>query len=258
MKPHYRYLPQRLKPMIWLSLGSLSWAIAAAPALAQGADMATGGFNPQAWLLSALGWIDGLGIVGGLAFMAVYIVATVAFLPGSILTLGAGIVFGVALGSVYVFVGATTGAIAAFLVGRYLARGWVSQKIEGNPNFSAIDHAVAHEGFKIVLLTRLSPVFPFNLLNYAFGITGVSLRDYALGSVGMIPGTIMYVYIGSLAGDLARLGAAGPQTANPLVQWTIRIVGLVATVAVTVYVTRLARQALAKQVGEGEMGEVKR
>ncbi len=258
MKPHYRYLPQRLKPMTWLSLGSLSWAIAAAPVLAQGADMATSGSNPQAWLLSALEWIDSLGIVGGLAFMAVYIVATVAFLPGSILPLGAGVVFGVALGSAYVFVGATAGAIAAFLVGRYLARGWVNQKIEGNPNFSAIDNAVADEGLKIVLLTRLSPVFPFNLLNYAFGITGVSLKDYALGSVGMIPGTIMYVYIGSLAGDLARLGAAGTQTANPLVQWTIRIVGLVATVAVTVYVTRLARQALAKQVGEGEMGEVKR
>lgn len=214
-----------------------------APALAQSG----GGFSPQDWLLSALGWIDSLGVVGGLAFIVIYIVATVAFLPGSILTLGAGVVFGVGLGSVYVFVGATLGAIAAFLVGRYLARDWVSRKIEGNTSFSAIDQAVAKEGFKIVLLTRLSPVFPFNLLNYAFGLTGVSLRNYALGSVGMIPGTIMYVYIGSLAGDLARLGTESP-SANPAAQWAIRIIGFVATVAVTVYVTRVARQALDAKV----------
>jgi uncharacterized membrane protein YdjX (TVP38/TMEM64 family) len=205
------------------------------------------GFAPQAWLLSALQWIDGLGWVGGLAFIAIYIVATVAFLPGSILTLGAGVVFGVVMGSVYVLVGATLGAIAAFLVGRYLARGWVSRKIAGNSNFAAIDKAVAQAGFKIVLLTRLSPVFPFNLLNYAFGITGVGLKDYALGSIGMIPGTIMYVYIGSLAGDLARIGTES-QTANPVAQWTIRIIGFVATVAVTIYVTRVARQALAQKV----------
>ncbi|MFH7241698.1 MAG: TVP38/TMEM64 family protein [Spirulina sp.] len=229
--------------MVWLGLSSMAWMLTMAPALAQGG----GGFSPQDWLLSALGWIDGLGVVGGLAFIAIYIVATVAFLPGSILTLGAGVVFGVGLGSIYVFVGATLGAIAAFLVGRYLARDWVSRKIEGNASFSAIDQAVAEEGFKIVLLTRLSPVFPFNLLNYAFGLTGVSLRNYALGSVGMIPGTILYVYIGSLAGDLARLGTESPST-NPAAQWAIRIIGFAATVAVTVYVTRVARQALDAKV----------
>ncbi|MGF1566533.1 MAG: VTT domain-containing protein [Nodosilinea sp.] len=110
-----------------------------------------------------------------------------------------------------------------------------------------IDQAVAREGFKIVLLTRLSPVFPFNLLNYAFGITGVGLKDYALGSIGMIPGTVMYVYIGSLAGELARIGTES-QAANPFAQWAIRIIGFVATVAVTVYVTRVAQQALAQKV----------
>ncbi len=239
----HRRLKRLFKLLPWLSLSLIAGLLTAAPALAQ----AGGGFNPQAWLLSALQWIDGLGFAGGLAFMAIYIVATVAFLPGSILTLGAGVIFGIAMGSVYVFVGATLGAIAAFLVGRYLARGWVSQKIAGNQSFNAIDQAVAEEGFKIVLLTRLSPVFPFNLLNYAFGITGVRLKDYALGSIGMIPGTIMYVYIGSLAGDLARIGSES-QAANPAAQWTIRILGLIATVAVTVYVTRVARQALAQKV----------
>jgi uncharacterized membrane protein YdjX (TVP38/TMEM64 family) len=206
-------------------------------------------FNPQELLRDALKWIESLGYVGGIAFMGIYIIATVAFLPGSILTLGAGVVFGVFFGAIYVFIGATLGAIAAFLVGRYMARGWVSQKIADNQKFAAIDRAVAHEGFKIVLLTRLSPIFPFNLLNYAFGVTGVALKDYALASIGMLPGTIMYVYIGSLAGDLARIGGES-QPSNPTIQWIIRIVGFIATVAVTVYVTRIARKALAERVDD--------
>ncbi|MBV5261444.1 TVP38/TMEM64 family protein [Synechococcus moorigangaii CMS01] len=206
-----------------------------------------GGFDPQTWLIQGLQWINSLGALGAIAFMALYIVATVAFLPGSILTLGAGVVFGVVFGAIYVFIGATLGAIAAFLIGRYAARRWVSAKIADKKKFQAIDAAVGREGFKIVLLTRLSPVFPFNLLNYAYGVTGVSLKDYASASVGMIPGTILYVYIGSLAGSLATLGTAEPSV-NPLAQWSIRILGFVATVAVTVYVTKIARQALKESI----------
>jgi uncharacterized membrane protein YdjX (TVP38/TMEM64 family) len=218
-----------------------------APALAQGVASAQD-FNPQTLLREALQWVNSLGSVGAIAFIGIYILATVAFLPGSILTLGAGVVFGVVAGSVYVFVGATLGAAAAFLVGRYLARNWVAQKIAGNDKFRAIDEAVGREGFKIVLLTRLSPVFPFNLLNYAYGLTGVSLKDYVLGSVGMIPGTLMYVYIGSLAGSIATIGTDSQPT-NPTIQWAIRIVGLIATVAVTLYVTRVARKALQGSTG---------
>lgn len=205
-------------------------------------------FNPQAILRDALQWIDSLGSTGAIAFIGLYIIATVAFLPGSILTLGAGVVFGVVWGSVYVFIGATLGATAAFIVGRYLARGWVANKIAGNKKFAAIDQAVGKQGLKIVLLTRLSPIFPFNLLNYAFGITGVSLKDFFIGSLGMIPGTIMYVYIGSLAGNLARIGTEAQPT-NPTLQWGIRIVGFIATVAVTVFVTRVAQKALDEAVG---------
>nr|WP_228055174.1 TVP38/TMEM64 family protein [Gloeocapsopsis crepidinum] len=221
--------------------------VAADPAFAQDANGVA--FNPQGWLRNALQWIDSLGTVGAIAFILLYIVATIAFLPGSILTLGAGVVFGVFLGSFYVFIGATLGATAAFLVGRYLARGWVAKKIAGNKKFRAIDQAVGREGLKIVLLTRLSPIFPFNLLNYAYGVTGVSLKDYFIGSVGMIPGTIMYVYIGSLAGSIATIGTEA-QPDNPVVQWTIRILGFIATVAVTLYVTKLARKALEEQVLE--------
>jgi uncharacterized membrane protein YdjX (TVP38/TMEM64 family) len=240
---------------VMLSLGFILVLMIDSSAMAQATvPQIAAGFNPQELLRDALEWVNALGAVGAIAFIALYLLATVAFFPGSILTLGAGVVFGVGLGSLYVFIGATLGATAAFLVGRYLARGWVSQKIAGNRKFRAIDEAVGREGFKIVLLTRLSPVFPFNLLNYAYGVTGVSLKDYVLASIGMIPGTIMYVYIGSLAGSIATLGT-GAQPTNPGVQWAIRILGFIATVAVTVYVTRVARKALADAVPDSE-GEI--
>ncbi|MEM6614837.1 MAG: TVP38/TMEM64 family protein [Cyanobacteria bacterium P01_C01_bin.72] len=227
----------------------LGITLVAAPAQAQEA-VASSGFNPQEILRNALQWVDNLGAIAPIAFMLIYVVATVAFLPGSVLTLGAGVLFGVVQGSIYVFFGATLGATLAFLVGRYLARGWISKKIAGNEKFSAIDRAVGKEGFKIVALTRLSPVFPFNLLNYGLGVTGVSLKDYVLASIGMIPGTVMYVYIGSLAGSIATIG--GETNANPVAQWAIRIIGFIATVAVTLYVTKIARKALDESIDTTE------
>jgi uncharacterized membrane protein YdjX (TVP38/TMEM64 family) len=208
-------------------------------------------------LQNALLQVRSLGAIGSIAFIGIYILATVLFLPGSILTLGGGALFGVILGSVYVFIGALIGSTLAFLIGRYLARNWIAQKIAENPKFKAVDEAIAREGFKIVLLTRLSPIFPFNLLNYALGITQVSLKDYLLGAIGMIPGTITYVYIGSLAGNLATLG--GNQPANPqsqTAQWVIRVIGFIATIAVTVYVTRIARNALDQSITSEEAPNV--
>jgi uncharacterized membrane protein YdjX (TVP38/TMEM64 family) len=232
--------------LLLVLLVSLGLVIPVMPAFAQSSSIEVG-LNPQLLLKNLLVWIESLGSIGAIAFIGIYIVATVAFLPAFILTLGAGVLFDVWLGSIYVFVGATLGSIAAFLVGRYLARNWVAKKIAGNDKFRAIDRAVGKEGLKIVLLTRLSPAFPFNLLNYAFGVTGVSVQDYVIGSIGMIPGTIMFVYIGSLAGSLALIGTDAQPT-NPALQWTIRIIGFVATVAVTVYITRLAKQALSESV----------
>ncbi|MBW8016504.1 MAG: TVP38/TMEM64 family protein [Planctomycetes bacterium] len=194
-----------------------------------------------------LQWISELGVVAPVIFVAIYILACVLLLPGSILTLGAGVVFGVVKGSIVVSIGSTLGAGCAFLVGRYLARGWVSGKIAGNEKFKAIDDAVASQGWKIVLLTRLSPVFPFNLLNYAFGLTKVSLKQYFVASwLGMIPGTVMYVYIGSLAGDLASLGTT--ERTRSIGEWILYGVGLLATVVVTVFVTRMAKKALAAHI----------
>ncbi|BCR05711.1 hypothetical protein DESUT3_27800 [Desulfuromonas versatilis] len=204
-------------------------------------------FQVQELLKTALDWIAGLGAWGYLIFLLIYVLACVAFIPGAILTLGAGAIYGVVQGSILVSCSATLGATAAFLVGRYFARDLVARRIEGNPRFKAIDDAVGREGWKIVGLTRLSPVFPFNLLNYAYGLTKVSLRDYFFASwIGMIPGTIMYVYIGSLAGSLARLGAEG--RARTPGEWALYLVGLVATVVVTIFVTRIAKKALEQKV----------
>ena len=138
-----------------------------------------------------------------------YVAATVFFLPGSILTLGAGVVFGLARGVGHRVDQRHPRRHRRVPRGALLARDWVAAKIEGNPKFKAIDEAVAREGWKIVALLRLSPVVPFNLLNYAFGLTRVSLRDYVIASwIGMMPGTLMYVYLGSVAGDLAGAGGA--------------------------------------------------
>lgn len=203
-------------------------------------------FDLQQVLRTAMAWISGLGAWGALIFIIIYILACVFFLPGSILTLGAGVVFGLIEGTVLVSISSTFGATAAFIVGRYFARDWVARRIESNPRFKTIDDAVAKEGWKIVGLTRLSPVFPFNLLNYAYGLTKVSLRDYFFASwIGMLPGTIMYVYIGSLAGDLARLSTGG--RTRTTAEWALYIIGFMATIMVTVYVTRIARSALNKK-----------
>ncbi len=206
-------------------------------------------FNLQQAFRDALAWIDAAGPIGPLVFFGLYIAACVFMLPGSILTLGAGAVFGIVNGTLLVSLSSTAGATAAFLVGRYLAREMVARRVAENPTFRALDEAVASEGWKIVGLTRLSPVFPFNLLNYAFGLTRVSLREYVLASwIGMIPGTVMYVYLGSLAGSLAELGAKEGGRVRTPTEWALYGVGLIATVAVTVVITRIARIALGRRM----------
>jgi uncharacterized membrane protein YdjX (TVP38/TMEM64 family) len=191
-------------------------------------------------------WVDGLGAAAGAVFVVGYALAAVALLPGSVLTLAAGAIFGLWRGTLYTFVGATLGACLAFLIARYLARRAVERRLQANPRFAAIDRAVGREGGKIVLLLRLSPVFPYNLLNYALGLTRVRFRDYALASLGMLPGTLLYVYYGKVIGDVAAL-AAGVEVEKGAAGWLTLGVGLLATVAVTAYVTRIARRALAAQ-----------
>ncbi len=194
-------------------------------------------------------WVDGLGLWGPLVFVLGYAVATVAFIPGSLLTLAGGAIFGLAEGTALVFVGASLGATAAFLASRYWVRGAIERRVAAEPRFAAIDRAVGREGFKIVLLLRLTPVVPFVLLNYALGLTRVKLRDYVLAFGGMLPATLLYVYYGKVVGDLAQI-AAGGNDERGVGTYVFTGIGLVATIAVIAVVTRIARRALREEVGE--------
>ncbi len=188
-------------------------------------------------------WVDGLGAVGPIVFMAGYAAATVAFVPGAVLSLAAGATFGLGPGVLYVMLGATTGASLAFLLARYVAREAIEQRIQGSARFAAVDRAIGREGFKIVMLLRLSPVFPFNLLNYSLGLTKVRFADYVAASIGMLPGSLLYTYSGVVVGDVIRLAGGAAPERGP-VYYTVVVLGLAATVAVTALVTRTARRAL--------------
>ena len=194
-------------------------------------------------------WVDGLGALGPIVFVLGYAVAVVAFIPGSVLTLAAGAIFGLVEGTLYVFLAATLGSAACFLIARHGARQAIEKRIDGDPRFAAIDRAVGEQGKKIVFLLRLSPAFPFNLLNYGLGLTKVKLTDYLIASFGMLPGTLLYVYTGKVAGDVAAI-AGGAQTEKGAGDWAVLIVGLIATAIVTIYVTRIAKQALDAATGE--------
>lgn len=184
-------------------------------------------------------WVDGLGALAPIVFVLGYAAAVVGFVPGSILTLAAGLIFGLGSGTAYVFVAAVIGSSLAFWVARSLARQRVERWIADDARFVAIDRAVAHEGRRIVFLLRLSPLFPFNLLNYALGLTRVRFGDYLLASLGMLPATFLYVYLGRVAGNLAAVS----EGRAVLPGWAFWL-GLGITLVVTVWITRLARRAL--------------
>jgi uncharacterized membrane protein YdjX (TVP38/TMEM64 family) len=195
------------------------------------------------WLAVFNEWVQELGPAGLVLFALAYAVATVLLLPGSLLTLAAGATFGLLSGFGSVLFGATVGAALAFLVSRHLARRRVESWIQSKPRFSAVDQAVGKEGWKIVFLTRLSPIFPFNFQNYAYGLTKIRFWHYTLASfIGMIPGSFMYVYIGSL-GRSSLEAAAGGEGVETL-RLVLQIVGLAATVIVTIFITRVATKAL--------------
>lgn len=178
--------------------------------------------------------VKSLGGWAPLIYITIYNLATILLLPGSLLTMKGGCLFGWWWGTIYTIIGSMVGAIIAFLIGRHFSRNWVRKKMAKYPRFNLLNAAVKKDGWKIVVLTRLSPIFPFNLLNYAFGVTDVSLRDYILGSLAMIPATIMYTYIGSLATDLSTIGD-NLDGQTQILQWSMRLCGLGATLFLIVY-----------------------
>ncbi|MCI0353241.1 MAG: TVP38/TMEM64 family protein [Acidobacteriales bacterium] len=213
-------------------------------------------FGLAAWLLPFkhwiglfLEWVRGFGTVGALVYATVYVAGTVFLIPGTALTAGAGLLYGPVIGTLIVSPASVLGATLAFLIGRHFARDWVETRLSGYPKFAAIDQAIGKSGFKVVLLLRLQPVFiPFAFLNYALGLTKVRLRDYVLASwMGMLPASILYVYLGSAVhniGDLleGKLPHAGPW--GHVLFWG----GLGATFLLVLLLGRMARKALREQL----------
>ncbi len=194
------------------------------------------------WFSQLEVYVQGLGPLAPLAVVLVYVAATVLLIPGSALTIAIGTLFGLRTGLLVVFTGANLGALCAFLLARTYLRGRVTQWAESNPRFYALDRAIGHQGFRIIFLSRLSPALPFTLLNYLLGVTAVKPGAYVLANLlGMLPGAFLYVYIGAAARD----ALAGPGDGSVVFyQQLLKYLGLVATVAVVVMVTRFARKAL--------------
>ncbi len=201
----------------------------------------------QQWLRNFNDWVGQMGVVGIFIFIIVYAVATVLLAPGSVLTIGAGFAFGLWKGFVAVSAGSTLGAALAFLVARFIARDKLEAIAQRNEKFRRIDNAIGKQGAKLILLLRLSPVIPFNLSNYFYGLTGVRFWPYVLASwIGMMPGTFLYVYIGTAGKAAASAAAGGEAMKHGWQYWTFMSVGLVATIIVTIWVTKIARNALRK------------
>src|SRR3989454_2492156 len=199
----------------------------------------------QQWLRTFSDWVGQMGVTGIFIFIGVYVVATVLLAPGAILTIGAGFAFGLWKGFLAVSAGSTLGAVLAFLVARFIARDKVEAIAERNDKFRNVDNAIGKEGAMLIFLLRLSPVIPFNLSNYFYGLTAVRFWPYVLASwIGMMPGTFLYVYIGAAGKAAVSAAADGEEMKHGWQYWTFTGVGLAATIVVTVWVTKIARDAL--------------
>ena len=195
------------------------------------------------WIREFIGWVQQLGPAGVIVFILAYAVATVLFLPGWIFTVSAGLIYGIVGGTLVALAGAIIGATLAFLVARYLLRQNIEEITKKNPRFAAIDQAIGRQGWKIVGLLRLSPLIPFNLSNYFYGITSIRFIEYvAVSAIGMIPGTLLYAYLGAIG----QASVSGGATQHSKWQYVLLGIGLIATIAVTILVSRIARNALKK------------
>jgi uncharacterized membrane protein YdjX (TVP38/TMEM64 family) len=200
-------------------------------------------FDAQTYVLRLFDWLDGLGAWAPPLFILIDMLVVVFVLPGVIFTLGAGFLFGVLKGSLYVVIGTTLGATTAFLTAKHFLGERASRFLLSHPKLKMVDEEFKHEGWKIVLLTRLVPFFPFKLSNYFFGVAQFSLRDFFWGSLfGILPITVFNVYIGSLSADLATLGLRSPSRSKA--EWIIYGIGFIIAIGAVIYITRLARKAL--------------
>ena len=202
------------------------------------------------WMVDFIHWAKGMGAAGGAIYAVFYIVGTALFFPGLPLTLGAGFLYGAVIGTLVVSPASVAGASLAFLIARYFARDWVTRRLKKYPQAAAIDRAIEKNGFKAVVLLRLQPVLPFNILNYALGLTSIRLRDYMLASwIGMFPATVLYVYLGSVMNDISDLLRGRPNSgmAGRFLLWG----GLAAIVILVWWLGRVAKKALRDEMGTG-------
>lgn len=205
-------------------------------------------FDTDEQVLQLLQWLETQGLVALLWFVLIMALVVVLLLPGVLFTTGAGFVFGVVEGTVAVVLGTTLGAALAFLLARYFVGESVRRYVMSKPWLSVINRGLGSKGFRVVLLTRLVPFFPGKLSNYVFGLSEVSLRDYVLASLlGFIPFSLHNVYLGSIAADIATLGNRNTER-TPL-EWTFYGVGFVVSIAIVLYLNRLASRLLAQELG---------
>lgn len=208
------------------------------------------------WMVDFIHWAKGMGAAGGAIYAVFYIVGTALFFPGLPLTLGAGFLYGAVIGTLVVSPASVAGASLAFLIARYFARDWVTRRLKKYPQAAAIDRAIEKNGFKAVVLLRLQPVLPFNILNYALGLTSIRLRDYMLASwIGMFPATVLYVYLGSVMNDISDLLRGRPNSgvAGRFLLWG----GLAAIVVLVWWLGRIAKKALRDEMGTGPTAGMK-
>ena len=198
------------------------------------------------WLAPLVQQVAGLGGWAPVVFVLLYVLAAITLAPAFILTFSAGAVFGLWRGTLITYVGAVLGASAVYALAAPLARSRVLRWIDRDPRVAATRRAVVKDSAWIMFLLRLSPLVPYNLLNYALSMSGVRYRDYLLASVGMIPAIIMYAYYGKVAGDVTRI-AAGVAPPRGTEYYLMLVIGLIATFVATHLISRAAKKAMAEE-----------
>ncbi|MGI8548042.1 MAG: TVP38/TMEM64 family protein [Gemmatimonadaceae bacterium] len=215
-----------------IGLGLLLWAL---------------GHYSKQYIVPFARWVHGLGPWGPIAFIGTYILADIVLIPATALTLVAGALFGFVAGSVYTFIGAMLGSLGAFFMGRYVVRPLIIKRLQGDDRFALVESAATQGGVRLVALVRLSPILPYTVLNYALGTTRISTRDYVIGTIAILPGTLVYTYYGTVVANLTGL-TSGMHRGIAL--YLLVAAGVVATVAVIVIITRIAKRELGAMRGE--------
>jgi uncharacterized membrane protein YdjX (TVP38/TMEM64 family) len=198
------------------------------------------------WLAPVVLKLSELGPWGPVLFILIYVVAAVTLAPAFFLTVAAGALFGVGRGSVIVFIGASLGASAVYALGLPMSRSRLMARMTRDRRVAAVRDAVRGEGAWVMFLLRLSPLVPFNILNYALALSGVRYVDFAIALLGMIPAIVMYTYYGKVVGDVAAL-AAGVSPPRGPEYYALLVLGLIGIILSTTLITRAARRAIERQ-----------